>query len=491
MSILLLPNQLFDIDFKDYNKIYLYEHPTFFTKYEYHKMKLAYHRATMKYYFKNEINKSSKYYIEYDTDFDDVLKKFKNSKLTVFDPTDIDILKDIVKYSKKYKIDLEILNSKLFILTKEELDEYQKDNKLINSIFYKWVREKKNILMNNKKPLKGKWSFDTENRKPFPKDFDKDIKFKSKIDKIKKEAYDYVNKHFPDNIGKIDIYLPINRKESNSHFKKFLKERLPNFGIYQDASSDKIHFGYHAVISPMLNIGLLDPLYVVQKTEQYYKEHNINYGSVEGFIRQIISWREYVRMVYLYHHTELIKNNFFNHTRKIPKSWYNGTTDMPPIDSLINKALDTCYLHHIERLMHVGNFMLLNMFNPKDVLKWYISVVSIDAYDWVMETNVYGMSQFSVGNLMMTRPYFSSSNYIDKMSSFKKKKDVYNKIKLDNDEYEWYEIWDVLYYYFIYKNKTYLAKNYATANAVKNWNNKSESDKKKIIKIAKLYFDKY
>jgi deoxyribodipyrimidine photolyase-related protein len=135
--------------------------------------------------------------------------------------------------------------------------------------------------------------------------------------------------------------------------------------------------------------------------------------------------------------------------------------------------------------------MLLNMFNPKDVLKWYISVVSIDAYDWVMEPNVYGMSQFSVGNLMMTRPYFSSSNYIDKMSSFKKQKNVYNKIKLAEEEYEWFEIWDILYYYFIYKNKTYLAKNYATANAVKNWNNKSKNEKNKIIKLAKNYLKIY
>lgn len=493
--LILLPNQLFDIDFEKYKEfdIYLYEHPIFFTKYKFHKMKLAYHRATMKYYYDNiNLPKSQLHYVEFKININDLFRNFKNKELLFFDPVDFDIMKEIKKLATKNKIKLTIENSKLFILNNDDLIKYNDENKsYVNSTFYKWIRKYKNILMNKDKPLKGSWSFDKDNRNPFPKNFDVDVKFKNNHDEYKLEAYNYVNKYFPENVGKMEIYLPITHKESKSHFKKFLKERLDKFGEYQDASSENINFGYHSVISPMLNIGLLDPNYVINETIKYYNKYNVNYSSVEAFIRQIISWREYVRMIYVFKHKELINNNFFNHGRSIKKSWYSGNTKIAPIDHLIRKSIDLCYLHHIERLMHIGNFMLLNMFDPKDVFKWFITVVSIDAYAWVMEPNIYGMSQFSTGDLMMTRPYFSSSNYIDKMSSFKKKKNIYEKIKLDKNEYEWYEIWDILYYYFIYKNKDYLEKNYSTANAVKNWNNKSTEDKSNIIKTAKLYFKKY
>lgn len=289
-----------------------------------------------------------------------------------------------------------------------------------NAVFYKWIRKEKDILMNKDKPINGKWSYDTENREPFPKNFSTDVKLEYGNSKYEKEAYDYIDKYFKNNLGDVKIYLPITHEDAKKHLMKFLKYRLDNFGKYEDACSENINFGYHSILSAMLNIGLISPIYVIEQTTKYINK--VSYASIEGFVRQIVSWREYVRMLYQLEHKKFIKDNFFNHKRHINKSWYDGTTGIAPIDHLIKKALNLSYLHHIERLMHIGNFMLLNMFSPKEVLEWFISVVSIDAYQWVMEPNVYGMSQFSVGNLMMTRPYFSSSNYIDKMSTFKKKK---------------------------------------------------------------------
>jgi deoxyribodipyrimidine photolyase-related protein len=422
-------------------------------------------------------------YIEYKDKFD------IKSDIVIFDPTDFDVLKDLKSFTKKHNLELDILDTPLFIFTKTDLDEYVKttNKPYFNATFYKWARQTKDILMNGKNPLGGKWSFDTENRLPFEKSYkEKEIKFIN--NSYIKEATSYVEKHFSDNPGNINIFLPITHSGAKEYYDTFLKDRLKNFGAYEDAISDKVMIGYHSGISALLNIGLLDPLEVIEKAVS--KKNNIKIQSIEGFIRQILSWREYVRFLYINEHSKFNKMNFLKHTHKLKKIWYTGDTKIVPVDNVIKKALDISYAHHIERLMIIGNFMLLMMIKPKDVLKWFLEIISIDAYEWVMEPNVYGMSQHSVGQLMMNRPYFSSSNYIFKMSSYKKS-DECEKIKLENEEYNWYDIWDALYYNFINHHKTYLKSIYATANAVAILNKKNENEKKKLFKIAKLYLDKY
>ena len=370
------------------------------------------------------------------------------------------------------------------------MDEYinslNNPKKYFNATFYKWARIKKDILMNGKNPIGGKWSFDTENRLPFDKKYkEKDIDFLDN-DYIK-DATKYVDKNFPDNYGSINIFVPIDHKSAEKYYDKFLKERLNNFGAYEDAISSAVMIGYHSSISALLNIGLLNPIDVINKA---VKRKSVKIQSIEGFIRQILSWREYVRMLYIKEHDKFNKMNFLKHNNKLSKKWYTGETGLIPVDNVIKKALDISYAHHIERLMIIGNVMLLMQIKPKDVLKWFLEIISIDAYEWVMEPNVYGMSQHSVGQLMMNRPYYSSSNYIFKMSNYKKS-DENEKIKLDDEEYEWYEVWDALYYNFINENKTYLKSIYATANSVYILNKKSDKDKKQLFNIAKLYINKY
>ncbi len=187
------------------------------------------------------------------------------------------------------------------------------------------------------------------------------------------------------------------------------------------------------------------------------------------------------------------KDNHFNHRRKLDNDvWYKNeySTGFDVIDDMIDKTLEYAYLHHIERLMYVGNFLLINKINPKDCFEWFMCMF-IDAYNWVMYGNVYAMSQYSTGKLLMTRPYFSSSNYIDKMSNYKKQKDKYEKIKLGKKEYEWYDVWDAIYYNFIAENKTEFKKNYAIAAQVKHWDNKSSAEKREIKDIVNLYFTNY
>jgi deoxyribodipyrimidine photolyase-related protein len=485
ITLLLLPNQLFNPDIiKDieFNNIVLYEHPKFFTEFNYHKSKLVFHRASMQNYYDTLQKKYKIKYLEY------YEKLNINNDIIMFNPVDFDISNEITRYTKKHKVNLEVLDSPLFIFTESELDEYINSNKsqhYFNAPFYKWARIKKNILMNKNNPLGGKWSFDIENRLRFPKTYkEKPVQFLN--NQYIKEATKYVEKNFADNYGEINIFTPINHTDAEKYLQTFLNSRLKDFGAYEDAISSEVMIGYHSGISALLNIGLLDPLDVIEKA---VKKKSVKIQSIEGFVRQILSWREYVRLLYIKEHNTFIKKNFFKHTNKLPKSWYTGTTGIVPLDNVIKKALKIAYAHHIERLMIAGNLALLMQLKPTDVYKWFIEILAIDAYEWVMEPNVYGMSQHSVGQLMMNRPYFSSSNYIFKMSNYKKndKNDQNEKIILDDEEYEWYEIFDALYYNFINDNKTYLKSIYATANSVFILNKKSTTEKTKLFKIAKLY----
>ncbi len=491
IGLLILSNQLFEknniikeLEKKD--KIYLYEHPNHFTNFTYHKMKLVMHRSTMKKYYDFLIDKHKNIeYLEYNQDLEKILKKDKIKHLKVYNPIDHNIVKEYNNIKKKLNIELEIYDNPGFICKVEDYNSYlnESKNKYFHHHYYVWCRKKYNILMVNNKPIGDKWSFDGKNRLPFPKDYKVDLKIKKNSNnKYIKEAIQYIEKNFKNNHGEVNYYLPIDFKSAKSHLKKFIKERLENFGPYEDAVNSEIIVGNHSILSPIINIGLLTPSYILTELEKY----KIKIESLEGYIRQLF-WREYCAMVYLNKNDELIKDNFFNHKNKLSKSWYNATTPMFLINNLINKALKYGYCHHIERLMYLGNFMFLCEINPKLVYKWFMEMF-IDAYEWVMIPNIYGMSQHSAGKLMMTRPYFSSSNYIDKMSNYT---DFNNIISLNNNNYEWTEIWNSLYYNFISNNITYLKKNYSTAALVAFYNKKSDEDKKKYTNISRLYLNNY
>lgn len=268
---------------------------------------------------------------------------------------------------------------------------------------------------------------------------------------------------------------PFTHDDAEKWLKTFIKERLPYFGPNQDAVSQSIHLGNHSLLSPLLNIGLITPREVLDAVLKQFdalpdkKEHIASY---EGFIRQLIGWREFCRLMYLFHGKSMFKMNLLNHKKRLTKNWYHATTGIAPIDQLIDKAHNTGYLHHIERLMYMGNFFLLSQIHPKDVYEWFM-VCFIDSYEWVMAPNVFGMSQYSLkGMSMMTRPYFSSSNYILKMSDFKKNG-------------KWEIIWDALYYNFVDRHQDLLKTIYATVNAVRNWERKK--NKEEILMTAKDY----
>ena len=277
------------------------------------------------------------------------------------------------------------------------------------------------------------------------------------------EAYLYIKNNFENNYGSLNqkINYPTDFETAKNWLNDFLKNRFFEFGDYEDAIVQEELILNHSLLSPLINSGLLTPSYVVNQLNDYATKKNIPINSYEGIIRQIIGWREFIRGVYVSKGSIERTKNYWGFTKKMPDSFYTASTGIKPVDDSINKVNDNAYLHHIERLMVIGNFMFLCEINPDDVYKWFMELF-IDSYDWVMVPNVYGMSQFADGGLMSTKPYISSSNYIMKMSDYKKG--------------EWQKIWDGLYWRFIHKNQSFFTSNPRLSMMVRTLN-KMSTDK--------------
>jgi deoxyribodipyrimidine photolyase-related protein len=425
----------------------------------------------MRYYYdKLRLKYNSKVkYIEFDK-IDN--NHFKNSIIHIYDPIDKPIIEKYKKLSQK----ILIYDTPLFLETREDLEEYRNKNtnkkNYYHDNFYKWQRKRLNILIENREqPIGGKWSFDKENRNPYDKNYNED-KIITYSNKYIEEAKNYIKNNFNNNFGLVEyIYYPITHEDARIHLKNFIKKRLETFGKYQDGISNKVIFGSHSILSPLLNIGLITPDIVIKEVLYYYNTNNKSLVSVEAFIRQLIGWRSYIRFIYIYHGSEMKTMNRLNHKKKLPKSWYNEGTKIRIVDDMITKVKKYGYLHHIERLMIMGNIGLLLKIDPKELYEWFM-ICFIDSYEWVMIPNVYGMSQYSLINIsMMTRPYISSSNYIKKMSNYKKE--------------DWYDKWDALYWNFVNDNREILKKIYAIAMQVKLLDKMETSRLSNYIKIAK------
>lgn len=445
-DILILPHQLFyEISLKDISKAYLVEHPHFFTKRRFHKQKLIFHRASMKAF--GDYLEKKKIKVTY-VDFHHAKEFMKNLNLKdviAFDPIEHPLQKEYQLLQKKHP-SFVILPSLMFLTSNQVLETFKKGNDKHYSMqqFYIMQRKSLDILMDGDKPCGGKWSFDAENRKPMPKNLKPPKISLPKLDAIGKEAIAYVERHFPDNFGEALLIFPIHEKSAQSWLQEFLKERLEDFGAYEDAIVAEEHFLFHSGLSPLLNCGILTPNQVIEATMDFTKHHKVSLSSLEGFIRQIIGWREYMKILYDIRGETLFKENYFGHKKKLPQAFWIACTGIEPVDITIKKIELTAYAHHIERLMVLGNFMLLCNYNPQHIYEWFMEMF-IDSYEWVMVTNVMAMSQYADGGKMTTKPYISSSNYILKMSHYSKG--------------PWCDIWDALYWVFMEKHSLSFSKN--------------------------------
>ena len=454
---IILPNQLYKEHPAIHNNIpaYLVEEWHFFNQYQFHKEKLVLHRASMKFYEQflkaqgvvvhyiesNKIQNKCELLIEQ-------LHSNKVKQIHIVDPVDNWLLEKMKSSCKKYGIELTIYDNPNFLNTINQVgDFFSKKKTYFQTDFYTWQRKSRNILLEKDgKPLGGKWTYDADNRSKFPKK-EAAPKLPSALpNKYISEAESYIQKNYPNNYGSVNErhLFAVNFDDTEKWLEEFLQDRFEKFGIYEDAIVGKELVLHHSVLSPMLNVGLISPQQIIDQAITFSNKNNVPLNSLEGFVRQIIGWREFIRIVYEREGSKQRTTNYWKFTRKIPASFWKGTTGIAPIDITIKKVLATGYCHHIERLMVLGNFMLLCEFDPNEVYKWFMEMF-IDAYDWVMVPNVYGMTQFADGGLMTTKPYISGSNYLMKMSDYEKG--------------EWQPIWDGLFWRFMHEHRTFFLSN--------------------------------
>lgn len=465
MILLVFPHQLFakhpGLKLKP-DRIVLLEDSLFFgdRRYpaEFHQQKLWLHRATMKRYESFLQSKGFKTkYIDYQHGqtltgdlIDQVLKGVakRKQRLVFADPTD-DILSRRLERSCRAKdVDLEVLPNPGFLNQPAQNQEYRSGKKRwFMADFYKWQRKRLDLLMEGDEPLGGQWSFDEDNRKKVPKKLLAEIPelLSLKRDAFDLEARDYVQRRFSSHPGNLDqLYYPTSHASAKRWLKHFLEHRLGHFGDYEDAIVEGESWLWHSVLTPALNIGLLTPDDVVKATLHFADDHDVPLNSLEGFIRQVIGWREFMRATYEDLGVVMRTTNHWQHHRPMPTCFYDGTTGIAPVDDTIRRILDTGYCHHIERLMVLGGFMFLCEIDPDEIYRWFMEMF-VDSYDWVMVPNVYAMSQNADGGLITTKPYFSGSAYVRKMSHYKPG--------------PWCEVWDGLYWRWILQHADQLGKN--------------------------------
>lgn len=378
------------------------------------------------------------------------------------------------------------VDSAHFLSERLELATFFKGKKtFLMESFYRMMRKKYSLLMDGNDPIDGRWNFDAENRKKLPKNhrpvepltFDKDVT----------DVYQLIIKEGIATIGNVNpknFIWPTSREESLALLAFFVEHCLPLFGTYEDTMHPSYWSIYHSRLSFSMNIKLLSPLEVVQQAISYWEAHQatISIAQVEGFVRQIIGWREYMRGIYWCKMPDYESLNFFNHSRKLPSWFWNAQTKMNCLKHAIGQSLDFAYAHHIQRLMLTGNFTLLSGVNPDEVDAWYLGIY-IDALQWVEITNTRGMSQYADGGLVATKPYISSANYIDKMGHYcdtcyyDKNKKVGHKACPFNS----------LYWHFYHRHQDVLAKNPRIGMAYLTWNKIKPEQQQEILNQAEIY----
>lgn len=483
-AVVIFPNQLFDIHpaLAKNRKVFLLEEKRFFSAFRFHKKKLVLHRASMQAYRDRLTSKGyAVHYIEHQGDdtialFMEQLRKHKIDTIHHADITDHELNRRFQKTLRKHDKRIEVLQTPNYLTSAAWLSEFFKGAAHYSlTHFYIAQRKRLQILVEADKPIGGKWSFDPANRKKIPRGIViPEVAFPP-LNKYVTEAMSYVSEKFPDNPGSVDNFIyPVTHEDADRSLHEFFQKRFLYFGDYQDAMRKDHPFLFHSLLSPSMNIGLLDPHAVVKGALHYAKEYRIPLHTVEGFIRQIIGWREFIRALYLFEYKRQRKTNFWNHHKKMPSSFYTGTTGIEPVDTAIARLIKFSYLHHIERLMILGNFMLVAEIDPEEIYRWFMELF-IDSYDWVMVPNVYGLSQYADGGLMSTKPYFSSSHYIRKMSDYPKGR--------------WCDIWDALYWTFIHKHRSFFIKNPRLSIMVRQIEKMHKGTLRQHIANTKMYLD--
>ena len=420
---------------------------------------------------------------------DNIQNLISENQFTHFEyqlPDEYRVDQDLIELCNTIYITSKTVDSEHFFTSRNELgDFFQGKKTFLMESFYRAMRKKHAVLMDGDQPLTGKWNYDSDNRKKLPKDhkptspliFDNDVS----------EILFEINKTNIKTIGSIDanhFLWPINREQSLELLDFFATECLSLFGSFQDAMTPNEWSIYHSRISFSMNIKLISPKEVIDRVtlEWQKRSDEIEYHQLEGFVRQIIGWREYMRGIYWNQMPDYATLNYFNNSDKLPSWFWTGTTKMNCLKEAINQSLNYGYAHHIQRLMITGNFALLAGVHPDEIDAWYLGIY-IDAFEWVQITNTRGMSQFADGGIVGTKPYVSSASYIDKMSNYCGSCYYKKAIKTGDKACPF----NSLYWNFYDKNESKLAKNPRIGMMYNVWRKMKPEDKTTLLEQADYY----
>jgi deoxyribodipyrimidine photolyase-related protein len=431
-------------------------------RYSYHKQKLVLVLAAMRNYA--QLLQGSGYRVFYDRleasrhwrdALSDAVRTTEADTVCHFQLENPAMTRAIQAFARHHGLRLEVVPSPMFMNSLADFEEFLDAHGPNLQPFYKSQRLRHQILITgNGEPVGGRWSFDQDNRAKLPRDVQPEepamLTDTAMVTEVKKEVVE----RFAHHPGELDAFwLPTTHAQAETWLEDFLESRFWHFGTYEDALTERSSFVFHSGLAPLLNIGLLTPDQVVNRALDYAGDNNVPINSLEGFIRQIIGWREFIRGVFHHYHEPMQNRNIWNADRTLTDAWYQGSTGVAPLDHVIGKSIRFGYAHHIERLMVAANLMNLSGIQPQDVYRWFMEMF-VDAYDWVMVPNVFGMGLTSEGGIFTTKPYICGSNYVLKMGDYKRG--------------EWCDVMDGLLWRFVANHESTLRANHRLAPMVAN-----------------------
>jgi len=455
--LVILGNQLFPLEFlppAEKTAVFMAEDIGLCTYVKHHQQKIVLFLAAMRSYA-DELEQAG-YQVtyqrldssderSYEEKLEEALRTRDAAGFEHFEIEDKPMEKRLVEFAARHKLEQRVLPSPMFTCSREAFSSFARDkSRLLMGDFYKQQRRELDVLLtDDAQPLGGRWSFDADNRKKLPRGVSPpEVTWASPGAHVQ-DVIELVTDRFADHPGDArEFCWPTTREQAHEWLDDFLANRLEQFGPFEDAISSRSTTVFHSVLSPCMNLGLLTPREIIDKA--LARADEVPLQSLEGFVRQVIGWREFVRGVYQQFSEQQDADNFWSHEREFTAAWRDGTTGIPPLDDTIRTAQELGWTHHIPRLMVLGNLMTLCEIRPASAHRWFMEMF-VDSSEWVMGPNVYGMGIFSDGGIFATKPYICGSNYLLKMSDYKKG--------------PWCDVVDGLYWRFIRKHRGFFSRN--------------------------------
>lgn len=407
------------------------------------------------------------------------------TRVVVTSPGEYRLLHQMHEWSEQLQIPVEIREDNRFLSSTEDFANWAADRKQLRmEFFYRDMRKRYRVLMDGDQPLGGKWNYDADNRKPAKTGLTVPKPYQQDIDQISKDVIEMVGRRFADHFGDLEpFYFAVTREQALAALDLFVQSRLAMFGDYQDAMLQNEPWMFHSHISFYLNCGLLEPMECIETAQDAYFQGDAPLNAVEGFIRQILGWREYVRGIYWLKMPGYASENYFQANRQLPDFYWSGETEMNCLSQCVSETRQNAYAHHIQRLMVLGNFALIAGVDPEQVNEWFL-IVYADAYEWVELPNVSGMILFADGGYLASKPYAAGGAYINKMSDYCKSCRYKVSVKNGADACPF----NYLYWDFLARNRNHLKNNHRLSMIYRTYDRMTDEKKELIAGDSAVFF---